>query len=318
MLRRWIPAVAVLLLAGFSDARAQVPSMPAASGRTLDAQDGDLIVVPSTASVTIVRRSQVQARLLYIPAQQTILLFSDPPFGFGERLADAKGFRRWQLMDPWPLEPRWEGSATIDEYLPGPQAPLGVAIHIDRGTVVLGSMGQRDVAFNPPPLAVVRTGAMSARVAQGTFDEIERAWLSGGDEAVGGRAFAQLRASAGSGTIVAGPASGSASWSAAGVPGGAVRVGGNIRPPERTHRVDPVYPETARAAGVQGVVILEAVIGEDGAVASTRVLRSIPMLDAAALEAVKQWRYAPTLVNGVPTSVIMTVTVNFHLPPSTP
>ena len=81
---------------------------------------------------------------------------------------------------------------------------------------------------------------------------------------------------------------------------------------------EPVYPQTARDAGVQGVVILEIVIGEDGAVANARVLRSIPLLDQAALDAVRQWRYEPTLLNGVPTSVIMTATVNFSLPPSSP
>jgi protein TonB len=65
-------------------------------------------------------------------------------------------------------------------------------------------------------------------------------------------------------------------------------------------------------------VILEAVIGEDGAVSSARVLRSIPLLDQAALDAVRQWRYEPTLLNGVPTPVIMTVTVNFSRPQSSP
>jgi protein TonB len=82
----------------------------------------------------------------------------------------------------------------------------------------------------------------------------------------------------------------------------------------RTHVVDPVYPPTARAASVQGVVILEIVVGEDGAVADARVLRSIPLLDQAALDAARQWRYEPTLLNGVPTRVIMTATVNFTLP----
>ena len=82
--------------------------------------------------------------------------------------------------------------------------------------------------------------------------------------------------------------------------------------------MEPAYPQIARAAGVQGVVILEVVIGADGAVSNARVLRSIPPLDQAALDAVRQWRYEPTLLNGVPTPVIMTATVNFSLPPSSP
>jgi protein TonB len=64
---------------------------------------------------------------------------------------------------------------------------------------------------------------------------------------------------------------------------------------------------------VQGVVILECTIGRDGRITDVKVLRGIPLLDAAAVDAVKQWVYEPTLVNGVPARVIMTVTVSFKL-----
>jgi protein TonB len=69
----------------------------------------------------------------------------------------------------------------------------------------------------------------------------------------------------------------------------------------------------APAAGVLGVVIIDATIGQDGKVKDARVLRSIPLLDQAALDAVRQWEFTPTLLNGVPVPVIMTVTVNFTL-----
>jgi len=92
-----------------------------------------------------------------------------------------------------------------------------------------------------------------------------------------------------------------------------VRVGGNIQAPKKVQDVNPVYPPIAQSARVQGVVILEATIGPNGNVQDVRVLRSIPLLDAAAIEAVKQWSYTPTLLNGVPVPVIMTVTVNFTL-----
>jgi protein TonB len=62
---------------------------------------------------------------------------------------------------------------------------------------------------------------------------------------------------------------------------------------------------------VQGVVILEVRIGVDGSVVDTRVVRSIPLLDEAAVDSVRQWRYASTMLNGQPVEVIMTVTVNF-------
>ena len=91
----------------------------------------------------------------------------------------------------------------------------------------------------------------------------------------------------------------------------AVRVGGKIKPPIKMNDVAPVYPEIARNARVTGVVILEATIGTDGKVIDAKVLRSVPLLDQAALDAVRQWEYAPTLLNGVPVPVVMTVTVNF-------
>lgn len=96
---------------------------------------------------------------------------------------------------------------------------------------------------------------------------------------------------------------------------GPIVVGGNIKPPARTKYVAPVYPEIARNARVQGVVILEAIIGADGKVEQARVLRSKPLLDEAALVAVRAWEYTPTLLNGRPTPVIMTVTVQFTLSP---
>jgi protein TonB len=74
-----------------------------------------------------------------------------------------------------------------------------------------------------------------------------------------------------------------------------------------------VYPDLARAARVQGTVILEATIDETGAVTNVKVLRSIPLLDRAATDAVRRWRYTPTRLNGVPVPVLMTVTVTFTL-----
>jgi TonB family protein len=92
-----------------------------------------------------------------------------------------------------------------------------------------------------------------------------------------------------------------------------VRVGGNIRVPTKLRDVRPVYPPAAELAGIQGVVIIEATIGVDGRVGGAKVLRSIPELDEAALEAVRQWEFTTTELNGVPVPVIMTVTVNFSL-----
>ncbi len=93
--------------------------------------------------------------------------------------------------------------------------------------------------------------------------------------------------------------------------GEALRVGGNVHPPVKIRDVRPVYPPAAREAKVTGVVIIETRIGTDGTVESAHVLKSIPLLDQAALDAVTQWQFAPTLMNGAPVPVMMTVTVNF-------
>lgn len=97
------------------------------------------------------------------------------------------------------------------------------------------------------------------------------------------------------------------------VPQQPVRAGGNIPAPARTHYVAPAYPAVAQSARVQGIVIIEATIGPAGTVLEAKLLRSIPLLDAAALEAVRQWEFTPTLLNGSPVAVVMTVTVKFTL-----
>jgi TonB family protein len=94
---------------------------------------------------------------------------------------------------------------------------------------------------------------------------------------------------------------------------GAYRIGGGLMPPKKVKDVAPVYPPLAQEARVQGVVIMEARVDEQGNVSDVRVLRSIPLLDQAAIDSVKQWQYDPTLLNGSPIAVIMTVTVNFTL-----
>jgi TonB family protein len=92
-----------------------------------------------------------------------------------------------------------------------------------------------------------------------------------------------------------------------------VRVGGAVPVPRKIVDVKPVYPPIAQTAKVQGIVIIESVIATDGSVKQALVLRGQPLLDEAAIEAVRQWRFTPTLLNGVPVEVVMTVTVNFTL-----
>jgi protein TonB len=92
-----------------------------------------------------------------------------------------------------------------------------------------------------------------------------------------------------------------------------VVVGGDVRPPRKRSHVNPVYPPIAIAARVQGTVVLEAVIDAEGNVEDLRVRESIPLLDAAAMEAVLQWKYEPTRLNGRAVPVVMLVRVEFQL-----
>jgi len=94
----------------------------------------------------------------------------------------------------------------------------------------------------------------------------------------------------------------------------AVRVGGQIRPPVKTKNVQPVYPEIAKSARVGGTVQVEATIGADGKVVDARVVRSVPLLDQAALDAVRQWEYQPSTLNGRAVPVVVMVNVNFAMP----
>ncbi|HEY8234585.1 MAG TPA: TonB family protein [Vicinamibacteria bacterium] len=96
-------------------------------------------------------------------------------------------------------------------------------------------------------------------------------------------------------------------------PAAPIRVGGAIREPKRIVSVPPVYPELAVMARLQGTVVVEATLNERGRVVNVSLVQGAPLLTQSALDAVSKWVYTPTLVNGVPTPVIMTVTVRFRL-----
>lgn len=96
-------------------------------------------------------------------------------------------------------------------------------------------------------------------------------------------------------------------------PTGPLRVGGNVKPPEIIRRVEPKYNDVARSANIEGVVILEAVIGADGKVHDVKVLRSLRFLDEEAIKAVRQWEFKPATLNERPVDVFFVLTVNFQL-----
>jgi protein TonB len=96
-------------------------------------------------------------------------------------------------------------------------------------------------------------------------------------------------------------------------PSGPVRVADLPVTPRKIGDARPIYPEIARVARKEGTVIMEAVLDTTGRVTQLRVIQSVPLLDQAAVDAVKQWRYTPSLYGGRPVSVLMTITVRFTL-----
>jgi TonB family protein len=94
-----------------------------------------------------------------------------------------------------------------------------------------------------------------------------------------------------------------------------IRVRGNVQQANLIAQTKPIYPEEAQQAGIEGTVLLEASIGKDGSVVNYRVVNTLahPFLVKAAVEAVKQWLYKPTLLNGEPVEVVTTIAVSFRL-----
>jgi protein TonB len=92
-----------------------------------------------------------------------------------------------------------------------------------------------------------------------------------------------------------------------------VRVSQGVTQGMVIHRVNPTYPPLARTARVQGAVVLAAIIGKDGAIQNLHVISGHPLLTQSALDAVKQWRYKPYILNGEPVEVDTQITVNFTL-----
>lgn len=128
------------------------------------------------------------------------------------------------------------------------------------------------------------------------------------------------------GGVVGGVPGGSADGVLGGIIGGApgglppppkptepMRVGGNVMAARITNEVKPIYPQIAKMAHVQGTVVLHAIIAEDGTIQQLTVISGHPLLRQAALDAVKQWRYQPTTLNGQPTKVDTTIDVVFDM-----
>jgi len=97
------------------------------------------------------------------------------------------------------------------------------------------------------------------------------------------------------------------------LPRGVLKVGDAVKTPRKLVNAAPTYPQDAIDAKVQGAVVLDVLVDADGVPSDVQVVQGNPMLDAAAVEAVRKWRYEPTLMNGQAVPIAMTVTLNFSL-----
>jgi TonB family protein len=290
---------------------AQRPTSPLPSGNRIVAQDGDVVVADNDARIRIVRRREAYVRVVFNAAERWLVVLVD--HATSAEPADGRVDRTYhyrEVRGGWPFDARWEGSATVEEYSMAPpgRALGGLGITVPQGLVqLLGSEEFHD--RNALAVLSFRSSGTGDAMQLG-FDESER-WViaqvrrnDGVTELPsGGGAYGQLTLQAG----VSGAAAGDVQVE----PSSVVRVGGRVRPPVKIVDVPPVLPELAAGLGIRGIVIVEVTVDVDGTVKDARVLRSIPMLDGAALDAVRQWRYEPTTVDGKSVPVIMTVSVSF-------
>jgi TonB family protein len=277
-----------------------VPAVSAAQSsvnQRIQARDGDFVFVQNAEQVRVVRRREAMLRVLYQPAQRWIIVMVDyaSPGVAPDNLTDVT-YRYHDISGDWPLGERWEGKAAIDEYsFAGDYMQRGIGLSLPSGLIQILSSQDGGAFANRAAYGTLTFRSASRGARDVPFDATEREEVP--------------MASAAASRIPAPPPPDSNYPT----PTGAVRVGGNIKPPLKVRDVRPVYPRDALASRVTGVVIMEAVIAADGSVTDTKILRSVPLLDNAAVDAVRQWRFEPTHVNGVAVPVIMTVTVSFNL-----
>jgi TonB family protein len=313
--------VALLMLTMAPTAAAQRLSLSPPSGQHIVARDGDVVLVDSDAHIGIVRRREANVRVVFNAAERWLVVLVDLATSAGP----PDGRVDWtyhynDLGGAWPFEARWEGAATIDEYSMIPNGVSeGLGIGTSQGLVQL--LGREQEFRDRDAVAVLSyTGAGSGGANRLGFDETERWVMPQVRRNLGAITLPPGSGASGTLTVQAGVGGKIASRATTIVtsdgiqvePNGAVRVGGRVPPPKKIADVRPMFPEDAARAGIRGIVILEVTVAADGTVKDARVLRSIPMLDTAALDAVRQWRYEPTTIDGRAVPVIMTVTVQFQ------
>jgi TonB family protein len=302
-----------LLLPQVPGVSAPADAQAAQDPRRIQARDGDIILIERGDTVRIVRRQHGEIRVVYDAAQDWLLILADYASrpGAGPDGGVDQTYSFTGLTGGWPLGERWQGQATVDDYSQAGQVGLqGLGIETPAGFIQILPSFQQSPFSDPRAMMLLYRGAGTGGGGGQAFDIVEE------QQVAVARRNAEMRAKlAGGGPVTSSGLEFSVSGAVAPAParpGGApLRVGGSIAPPRKIVHVDPEWPALARQVGMQGVVLLEATIDAEGRVSEAKVLRSIQMLDEAALAAVRQWRYEPATLNGKPVPVVMTVAVPF-------
>ena len=299
------PILLIALLAATSGVTAQQPSPvrpPAPPGQDIVVRDGDRVIIEDDARIQIVRRRAATVRTIFNSAERWLVMLVDyaNPGEFPDGNVDV-AYRYTEVHGEWPVGERWEGLTTLEEYHHGasPAPGRGIGVVTPSGLIqLIPSAGPADLrpALEERAAAVLtfRGGGSSGigRTPPVGFDQAEREHVA--------QIANNVALRSPSATLTVGRSQPTAAPS---------RMGGTAATPRKIRDVVPVYPPRARAAGVRGVVLLEVTIATDGSVTNPRVLRSVPLLDQAAIDAVRQWQYEPVVVNGAPIPVVMTVSV---------
>jgi TonB family protein len=306
---------------GQTTARAPLPQ-----GRLIGARDGDTVVIEEDARVRTVRRRHAAVRAVFNADQRWLVLVVDYPPQRGDApdgLADGS-YQFRDVSGDWPLGERWEGDAIIEDYSAAGQGSHGVGLRTSQGFVQFLAPSQQEWFKDPAAAVLSFRGSGMSTSGRISFDEAEQravADMIRNLERNARNPHESTSTFTGFGGIPGGIVATATLTSGIGVQTSAtgtetavdrpVRVGSTLVTPKKIYDVPPVLPPIAQQAGVRGTVILELTVGADGAVTAARVLRSIPLLDAAAVEAARQWRYEPVLLNGRPVPVILTAAVSF-------
>ena len=291
---------AALLISSAAIAGAQPRTTPPPPGNRVVARDGDVVVIEDDARVRIVRRREAAVRVVFDARERWLLLLAD--FKTPSSAPDGSVDHIYHYRDvtgTWPSATPWTGAATIEEYSTAELGNTGLGIATPDGLVQVRQSRQEWTDPNAVAVLTNRGGGGSGTIGNLTFDAAERWYV------------AELRRNDG---VIRSPSGGSASMSLrleSGFRSGSepvVPAWLGTQPPLKVFDVPPVMPEAALRANVRGIVVLAVTIAPDGTVTNARVLRSIPLLDAAAIEAVRQWRYQPSADRTTPVTVTVPVT----------